>query len=135
MIRILPYLVAIVLLCVGLWYAYFLIDQHGYERCEKKLQAANLELAITYANQLTKAEGERDANQAIIDRLAAESRRVQVHIPVCPNSEAQDQNGTTGVFHNRVDESFARLQERGTKLFERCEAVNADAIKVNTVNQ
>jgi hypothetical protein len=127
------YLAAVAILCLALWYGYHKIEQKGYDRAQKELQVANLELAIAYANRLTKAEGERDANQTVIDRLAAESHRVQIHIPVCPN--AQNSDGTAGLLSKRVDESFRNLQERGTVLFERCEALNADAIKVNAVSQ
>lgn len=125
------YLVGLLVLGIVLWGAYKYIDNRGYQRCLMETQAANLDLAITYANRIVKAEGERDANQTVIDRLVAESRRVQIHIPLCPATGNQDSNGTAGLLSKRVDESFARLQERGTVLFERCEALNADAIKVN----
>jgi hypothetical protein len=127
------FLVLFVLLSLGLWYGIYRIEQHGYDRCQKETQAANLEIVTAYANRLTKAEGERDANQTIIDRLA--SQRVQVHFPVCPNTNAQNSNGTTGILSKRVEQSFADLQTRGRVLFERCDTLNADAIKVNAVNQ
>ncbi len=133
MTRIGLYLVAIAILCLAMWYGYAKIKQKGYDKCQNETQAANLDLVTAYANRLTKAEGERDANQVIINRLA--SQRVQVHIPVCPTTNAQNPDGTAGILSKRVDESFARLQERTTVLFERCEALNADAIKLNSVNQ
>jgi len=126
------YLAAIAILCIALWAGYAKIEQKGYDRCYTEMQAANLKLAVAYANRIVQAEEERDANQIIIDRYLAESRRVQVHIPVCPTSSEENSNGTAGIFSKRVDESFARLQERGTALFERCEALNADAIKINS---
>lgn len=135
MTRIEFYLLGVIILCIVLWGGYKYADYHGYQRCLTETQAANLKLAIAYANRIVKAEGERDANQTIIDRLTAESRRVQVHIPVCSNAGGENSDGTAGVLSKRVDESFRNLQERGTVLFERCEALNADAIKVNAVNQ
>lgn len=133
--RIAPFLIAFVISGVALGYAYYLVDQHGYDRCQKEVQSANLDLAITYANELTKAMEERDANKAIIDNYAARARRVPVHIPVCENANAKDSNGRAGLLSGRVDKSFARLRERVTVLFERCEALNADAIKNNSVTQ
>lgn len=129
MTRIGMYLAAIAILCAALWFGYHKIEQKGYDRCYAEMQAANLELAVAYAGRIVKAEGERDANQKIIDRLA--SQRVQVHFPVCPNANGENSNGTAGIFSKRVDESFDRLQTRGRVLFERCEALNADAIKLN----
>lgn len=135
MTRIEFYLLGVIILCIVLWGGYKYADYHGYQRCLTETQAANLKLAIAYANRIVKAEGERDANQTTIDRLTAESRRVQVHIPVCPTAGGENSDGTAGVLSKRVDESFRNLQERGTVLFERCEALNADAIKINEVNQ
>jgi hypothetical protein len=126
------YLAAIAFLCAGIWYGYTKIEQKGYDRCLAETQAENLKVVIAYADRLVKAEGERDANQTIIDRLTAESHKLQIHIPVCPSTPGvANPDGTAGLLSKRVDESFARLQERGTVLFERCEALNADAIKVN----
>jgi hypothetical protein len=124
------YFVGLLVICAGSWFGYYKIEQKGYDRAQAELQQANLELAIAYANRLTKAEGERDANQVIIDRLA--SQRVQVHFPVCP-STGQNPDGTAGILSQRVDQIFADFQERGRVLFERCEALNADAIKLNAV--
>lgn len=133
--RIEFYLVGFLILIVVLYGGYKYVEHKGYERAKQEMQAANLSLALAYADRIVKAEGERDANQIVIDRLTAESRRVQVHIPVCPTAGGENSNGTAGIFSKRVDESFARLQERGTVLFERCEALNADAIKVNAANE
>lgn len=124
---------SVVALIAALWAAYAYIDQRGYDRCKAEMETANLKLVTTYANQLAKAEGERDANQIVIDKLTIESRSLHVHFPVCPTAGAENSNGTAGILSKRMDESFARLQERGTVLFERCEALNADAIKVNAV--
>jgi len=129
------YLIALAGICVALWYVYFTIDRRGFDRCQKEMQQASLDLAVAYANRIVKAEGERDANQAIIDLAAAKSRSVPTHIPTCTDSSAENQDGKAGILSRRVDESFARLQERGTRLFERCEALNSDAIKVNAVTQ
>jgi hypothetical protein len=133
MIRIGAYLAAVAVLCVVLWLGYHKIDQGGYNRCLAETKVANLKLALAYANRLTKAEGERDANQVIIDRLA--SQRVQVHFPVCPATTAPNPDGTAGLLSQRMEQSFADLQTRGRVLFERCEALNADAIKVNAVTK
>ena len=126
-------LAAVAAVIAALWGGYYLIEKHGYDRCLVETQAANLKLAIAYADRIVKAEGERDANQKTIDRLVIESRSLHIHFPVCPTAGDQNPDGTAGLLSKRVDESFRNLQERGTVLFERCEALNADAIKVNAV--
>ncbi len=127
-------IVLVVLLVVG-FIGYKYAENKGYQRCQKEMQADELNLAIEYANRIVRAEGERDANQVIIDRLTAESRRVQIHIPACQTTGGENSNGTAGILSERVDESFRNLQTRTTVLFQRCEALNADAIKLNAITQ
>jgi len=111
------------------------VENIGIERCEAKANEEKLSLALAYAERIKKAQEERDENQNIIDRLVAESRRVRVHIPVCGNNAgAKDQGGRERLLSDRVDESFARLQQRTTELFKRCDELNLDAIKVNDAN-
>ena len=134
MTRIEFYLIGLIVLCVTLWAGYKYADYQGYQRCLKETQAANLDLAIAYANRIVKAEGERDANQTIIDDLVAKSRRVQIHIPICQTAGGENSNGTAGILSQRVDTAFGKFQDGATELLKRCDELNADAIKVNTVN-
>lgn len=124
----------ILALFAALFSAYKYIDYRGYQRAKMEMQQEELELAIAYANRLVEAERERNENKILVDRLSAESRRLRIHLPVCPEGQSADnQNGRAGLFSQRVDESFARLQARGTSLFERCEEINLDAIKINRI--
>lgn len=119
----------------ALWFGYGYVKHIGYNQAKTEMQAENLKLALAYAQRIVKAEGERDANQTIVDRIHAESRRVQVHFPVCPTTpDTRNQNRAAGLFSDGMDKSFARLQERTTELFKRCEELNLDAIKVNAVS-
>lgn len=118
----------------ALLFGYEYVKDIGYNQAKAEMQAENLKLALAYAGRIVKAEGERDANQAIVDRIYAQSRRVPVHLPICPATpDTGNQNGAAGIFSDRVDKSFARLQERGAELFKRCEKLNLDAININAV--
>jgi hypothetical protein len=133
---ILGKLIGIVAVLLLLMAAARYFDHAGYERCRAEMEAQNLKVIAAYNARLNKAEGERDANQNIIDQLNAHARSVRIHIPICPSvAGAEDKNGTAGVLSQRVDESFARLQERTGQLFKRCDELNLDAIKVNAANR
>lgn len=116
----------------GLIYGgYRQIEGNGYERCEADMRDAVAQSISAYQMRLKKAEEERDAKQVMVDRLAADVRRLRIHLPTCPDGTSENQNGGTGAFSDGVDESFARLQERTTELIRRCDELNLDAIKTN----
>jgi len=121
--------VAVVL--AALWFGYEHIKQIGYDQAKAEMQAENLKLALAYADRIVKAEGERDANQTIIDRLA--SQRVQVHFPVCTTPGTPNQDGTAGILSDRMEQSFVTFQNRVGELLKRCDELNLDAIRVNAV--
>lgn len=122
-------------LAAALFGAFKYIENIGYERCKTEQQAANLKAITEYAIRLKKAEEDRDAKQSIIDDLAAKSRSVRIHLPVCGNNPAPtNQNGGTGTLPNRVDEGFAELQSRAGELFKRCDELNLDAIRSNATH-
>ncbi len=109
-------------------------DHRGYQRCQLEMAAMTARIMEEYNKKITEAEEQRDANQVIIDNLRIESSRVRIHLPACPSSVPQNQNGNSGVLSQRVDQSFANLQERATELFKRCDELNLDAIKLNQIN-
>lgn len=126
------YLATIAFLCAGIWYGYTKIEQKGYDRCLAETQAENLKVVIAYADRLVKAEGERDANQTIIDRLTAESHKLQIHIPVCPSTPGvANPDGTAGMASTRIDQYMAEAKSAIDAIGERCAKLNADAIKMN----
>jgi hypothetical protein len=124
-------LAGVAVILAALWLGYEHVKQIGYNQAKAEMQEENLKLALAYADRIVKAEGERDANQTIIDRLA--SQRVQVHFPVCPATGTANQDGTAGVLFERMDESFAKFQDGVGALLKRCDELNLDAIKVNAV--
>jgi len=85
---------------------------------------------LAYAERIKQGEVQHDADQDRINRLTADLGRVRVHIPACPTST--DQSGVAGVFSDRVDEEFGRLQARAGELFQRCDQLNIDAIRLNS---
>jgi len=126
----------IVVLAGVLFGVFKYVENIGYERRVAEDQAENLKTVTEFAKRLKAAEEQRDENQTTIDRLVTQSRSVRVHLPVCANNGTpKDQNGGTGALSNRVDESFARLQDRGTELFKRCDELNLDAIKTNATHR
>jgi hypothetical protein len=79
-------------------------------------------------------------DQIVIDRLAGElSDRLQIHIPTARCSVdtqvGTNTNGASGILSSGVDTSFARLQAGVSRLVERCDQLNVDAIASNTANR
>ena len=86
---------------------------------------------IKYTEKLKQAGEQHDQDQSTIDRLAADARRVRIHVPTCP-STAAGQDGSAGVFQQRVDEEFGKFRTRVGELVQRCDQLNIDAIRANS---
>ena len=85
---------------------------------------------VKYTEKLKQAGEQHDQDQATINRLADNARRVRIHIPTCPDATT-DQGGEAGILSGRVDELFAELQSRTSALIFRCDQLNIDAIRAN----
>lgn len=134
LIRIAAVVAIIAAISGGIWY----IDHRGYQRgiAEMKAEAdaANLKAAQDYIERLKSAGEQHDKDQATITRLAAAARGVRVHIPTCPAAAgAENPDGGSGVFSERVDAEFVRFQTEVGQLVERCDQLNIDAIRANAV--
>ncbi len=126
---------------MGLWYLYYGGRQAGRNEVQVQWDADKIqrdeqqkEALIAYANRISLAEVQHDQDQALINQLHDAAGRVRIQLPACPGGAAAagaDPNGKSGVLPNRVDESFARLQERAGRLFARCDRLNIDAIRAN----
>jgi hypothetical protein len=120
----------------GLWY----LHRDGYEEGKTEVQAkwnadklkqaeAQEQALIAYANQLKLAEEQHDHDQAVIDRLHDDARRVRIHfIPACAGA---GQDGAAGILPARMDQLFAGFQERVGGIIARCDQLNIDAIRAN----
>lgn len=88
---------------------------------------------IAYANKVSKGIEEHDKNIAITYRLRNElnSMRYQ-RLPTC--EQANNSDGGTGVFYEKANAAFERLQQGDNIDFERCDRLNIDAIRVNKIN-
>lgn len=120
-------------------------DHYGKQMAEQDLEwqtaytaAANSALAERdRADELKRnAEVQHGKDQLHINRLASEFDRVRVHLPTCggkreAGTAGQGGDGGDGVFSNRVDEGFGRLQERAGRLFQRCDQLNIDTRRLN----
>jgi hypothetical protein len=139
-LKVYAYIFGIVLCAIGLWY----LHHDGYEAGKDEVQVqwdadkiqrdeAQKQALVAYANRITQAQEQHDHDQALIDQLHDDVKRVHIHLPTCSNAAATGQNpdGTAGLLPSRVDESFARLQERAGRLFARCDQLNIDAIRAN----
>ena len=85
---------------------------------------------------------EHAKNQTRINNLAtqlADAKRVQVHIPVAQcggdTKGSADPNGASGILSTGVDDAFAKLQDGVSRLVQRCDQLNIDAIASNTANR
>lgn len=85
---------------------------------------------IAYAERITEGDAIHDKDQLTINRLAADIKRLRIHIPVCGPVKG-DQNGSAGALSNRVDAAFERLQEGVGALVQRCDQLNIDTIRAN----
>jgi len=95
-------------------------------------------LAADRAEQTRIAEEQHAKDQLVINRLGSELGRVRVHLPAIgcgalpgAGQGATDSNGTSRIFSERVDESFARLQSGVGQLVQRCDQLNIDTIQMN----
>lgn len=130
-----------ILVGIGLWR----LHHDGYEEGRAEVQVqwdvdkiqrdeVEKQALVAYANRISQAEVQHDQDQALINQLHDAADSVHIHLPTCPGNAAAggaDSNGKIGVFSDRVDESFARLQERTSRLFARCDQLNIDAIRAN----
>lgn len=137
-------IVAVILLAfagLGLWYLYHCGYLAGEDEIQVKWDAdkvrrdeAQKDALITYANQLRDKEIQHDKDQAVINQLADDARRVRIHLPVCPDntaSAAAGQNGEAGLLSGRMDQLFAEFQTKVGSLIARCDQMNIDAIRAN----
>lgn len=101
-------------------------------------QQLNYAALMAYAERVSKGEKQHDQDQDTINRLAAERNRLRVHVPTCPvpttAATGTSQDGSAGVLSNRVDEYFAAFQASTGQLIQRCDQLNIDAIRLNSVH-
>jgi hypothetical protein len=131
----------ILLVCLGIWF----LHHDGYEAGKTEVQAewyaertriAEEQKAAlaAYADKLKKAEEQHDQDQAAIDDLHDAAGRVRIHLPACTGNARPggNQDGSAGVFPDRVDQLFAEFQARTGSLIRRCDQLNIDAIRANS---
>ena len=98
-------------------------------------QEQNQLALLAYAKRITDAGVQHDKDQATVNRLAADARRVRVVFPACPvpgtAEGGADSGGGTGTLSDKLDEYFGSLQKETGRLIERCDTLNIDAIRQN----
>ena len=129
---------------LGLWRLYHSGYQAGRAEVQAQWDADRIRrdavqrgALLAWAARLKHAQEQHDHDQVTIDRLAADARRVHIHLPAgCDTAaSADDPHRAAGLLSNRVDQSFARLQARAGGLFSRCDQLNIDAIRANAAAQ
>lgn len=102
-----------------------------------KQQEKNQKELDEYLKKINRSQGKYD-EQIIINRsIGSELARLRVSISAgcrsVPGADKApaDQDGTGGILSNRMDESFAKLQERAFELFQRCDQLNTEAVRLN----
>lgn len=102
-------------------------------------QEKNRLALLAYAKKITDAGVQHDQDQAVVNRLSADLRRVSIHIPTCPvpgvAEAATDSHGGSGVLSEKVDGIFADFQAETGRLIERCDQLNIDARRANQVSK
>lgn len=104
-------------------------DKDKIARDEAKWQA--LQALNAKINQ---AQEQHDHDQVTIDTLADDARRLRIHLPTACDAAAAgaDPDRAARLLSDRVDASFAELQDRAGRLFTRCDQLNIDAIRANS---
>ena len=97
--------------------------------------AARQELADKRLELINQSQVKHDKDQALINLLADNLRRVQVK-GICSGSAQSDSaaanpNAGAWTFSEGVDSNFARLQFRASELFRQCDQMNIDLIRLN----
>ena len=121
-------LVLAIIVALGAGYRY--VDSQGYKRAQAEYVLKERDAALKFATQLKEAGEQHDKDRAVIDRLAADVRRVRIKFPT-PTTSCADTDGRGRTLSSEVDDAFERLQEATGSLIERCDQLNIDAIRLN----
>lgn len=112
-------------------------EHEAQQRVVIEQQEQNLATALAYAEQITKAGADHDKNTRTIRSLSRELDGLRVNFPTCPlpgDTEAgADSGGGARALSDAVDAEFARFQRETGALVERCDTLNIDAIRSNSV--
>lgn len=91
---------------------------------------------LAYAERIVKAGADHDKNIRIVRNLSRELDGLRVNFPTCPLPRAAEGGGNsgggTGALSDKLDDAFADLQKETSRLIERCDELNADAIRANS---
>lgn len=125
-----------VVVALALYGLYWAIDNGGYNRgiteMTGRYRDAEIKRDKEQSERTKTAQEKHDADQKTIARLAADARRVRVNFPDCSaRSGGEGPDGRSGVLSARVDEEFGRFQEETSRLVERCDQLNIDAMRMN----
>lgn len=134
---------AIALLAFTAWGTWKLTSDHYtgiMAKAEAEWQAGVAKAAQDFIDRIVKAEGERNANQTIIDSLSDHIAGMQPAVIRIPSprrngqSPCTDQNGESWMALGRINEyTCISRGDRGriTNTYKRCATLNIDAIKMN----
>ena len=111
-----------------------------YEKQQIEVDAKSAKLIADKDSKIHEGDTQHGKDQILIDSLAGQlSDRMQVHFPTTrcsANSKVgTNSDGASGVLSSGVDETFAKLQAGVSRLVERCDQLNIDAIASNTANR
>jgi hypothetical protein len=95
------------------------------ESAQIKIQRDGL---LAYAEQIKEGVIQHDKDQIVINRLHDDLSRVSIHIPT---NSCQSTDEASRVFSIGVDNLFADLQERTSRLVQEADQLNADTIRLN----
>jgi hypothetical protein len=124
------------LLILGALSGWYVTSEHY----QKQITGIQLGMAEAVQTELLEEEAKRKLaeeqhakDQLTINTLRDQRGRVQIHIPVCSNTQpaGQDRDREARLFSERVDAAFAKLQAGVGQLVQRCDQLNIDARQFN----
>lgn len=149
--RFAPVLVGLFVIAAMCKFAY----QEGADSVQLQWQADKLAVAqlveqtrreqaqtqLAHTLKIQQAQEANNVNQDTIFRLNNQLHGLRIHLPTCADTLSAnpaavgDKSGTSGLFSERMDAAFERLQSGTSELVRRCDTLNAAAIMSNSETQ
>lgn len=113
----------------------------AYEKQQIETDAKSAKLIADKDAKIHEGDTQHGKDQIVIDHLAGQlsDNRMPLHFPTAKCSAntkvGTDTNGASGILSAGVDDAFSRLQAGVSRLVERCDQLNIDAISNNTANR
>lgn len=116
---------------IGILIGLILGGYFGYGWNEARHVERERDALVAYAERVKQGVEQHDKDQKTITNLAADLKRVRIHMPTVCTTKNPD--GTGGMASARIDDYMAEAKRSIDAIGERCAKLNADAIRANTL--